>query len=105
MDIQKAIKIEGPKYGRCKCISDYTVTNTDIIYRTGGSYFYEYHSGKGGNYYKIYLSDNRSSCNVSSKLFNVNFKKTHEKSIKRAITSSKRPKRLRKVTKPSTRCK
>ena len=104
MDIQKAIKIEGPKYGRCKCIIDYTVVNTDIIYRKGGSYFYEYHSG-GKSYYKIYLIDNRSSCNISSKVFNVNFKKTHEKSIKRAITNSKRPTRLRKVVKPSNRKK
>jgi hypothetical protein len=88
MDIQKAIKIEGPKYGRCKCISDYVVANTDIIYRRGGSYFYEYHHV--GKYYKIYLSDNRSSCNISSKVFNVNFKNTHEKSIKRASRTSKR---------------
>ena len=92
MDIQKAIKIEGPKYGRCKCVVDHTVVNTDIIYRTGGSYFYEYHSGVN-NYYKIYLSDNRSSCNISVKVFNVNFKKTHEKSIKRASRTSNRSKR------------
>lgn len=93
MDIQKAIKIEGPKYGRCKCLIDYTVVNTDIIYRKGGSYFYEYHSG-GKGYYKIYLIDNRSSCNISSKVFNVNFKKTHEKSIKRASRTSNRSKRF-----------
>ena len=104
MDIQKAIKIEGPKYGRCKCIIDYTVVNTDIIYRKGGSYFYEYHSG-GKSYYKIYLSDNRSSCNISSKVFNVNFKKTHEKSINRATKRSKRITRVCNIIKPSTRCK
>ena len=82
MDIEKPIKIDGPKYGRCKCVIDHVINNTDITYRKGESYFYEYYSSR--RYYKVYLADNRSSCNINNKTFNLNFKKTHEKAIRKA---------------------
>jgi hypothetical protein len=89
MHIEKSIKIGGPKHGRCMCINDYIVVNTDITYRKGLSYFCEYyHKGSYGPYYKVYLNDT-SACNINGKLFNINFKLIkNEKSIKRASKTS-----------------
>ena len=84
-----------PKYnnGRCICVKDYKVFNTDITYRCGDEHFYEHHPlGVYGPYYKVFLNK-KIFCNVNAQAFHLNFKKKDEKPIKRAIKHSNRPKK------------
>lgn len=94
MHVEKPIKIEGPKHGRCICSDDYKVINTDITYCKGLSYFYEYYyNGAYGAYYKVYLNGT-ASCNINKKLFNSHFKiLKNEKAVRRASGNSNRPKK------------
>jgi hypothetical protein len=75
---------------KCKCIQDYKVYNTDVVYLKGKQYICEYHpNGIYGAYYVVYLND-RVSCNVNLVSFNTNFKRLkHESTSTRAGKTSK----------------
>ena len=74
-----------------KCIQDYKVYNTDVVYVKDKQYICEYHpNGIYGAYYVVYLND-RVSCNVNIKEFNNSFKKIkHESTSTRTSKNSKK---------------
>jgi hypothetical protein len=76
---------------KCKCIQDYKVYNSDVVYVKDKQYICEYHpNGIYGAYYVVYLND-RVSCNINIKEFNNNFKRIkHESTSTRASKTSKR---------------
>ena len=73
-----------------KCIQDYKVYNSDVVYVKDKQYICEYHPhGIYGAYYVVYLND-RVSCNINIKEFNNSFKKIkHESTSTRAGKTSK----------------
>ena len=85
----KSLRID--KY---KCILDYKVYNSDVVYVKDKQYICEYHPhGIYGAYYVVYLND-RVSCNINIKEFNNSFKKIkHENTITNAGKAGKRTKR------------
>jgi hypothetical protein len=75
------------KVDRCKCLEDYRVHDSDVVYLKGQQYISVYHPrGIHSAYYQVYLND-RVSCNVNIKEFNNNFKKIKHESTRISIRS------------------